>query len=146
MANRVACSRCARPSAQTRSTASRQVSFDLLVSKMAEKWREAPGGSDQHPRHFSDQLLDASDADLMAIWSSQFDNAGSLRGWYWKLYGELLRGRRVLGTTVAASSSTSRPTSEQQDSERPMRCGLPRNVTLAAWSRPGLQALHLRPS
>jgi SAM-dependent methyltransferase len=72
------------------------VSFDLLVSKMAEKWREVPGGTDQHPRQFSDQLLAAANVDLMATWSSQFDDAVSLRGWYWKLYGELLRGRRVL--------------------------------------------------
>jgi SAM-dependent methyltransferase len=72
------------------------VSFDLLVSKMAEKWREVPGGTDQQPRQFSDELAHKSDAELLAWWSGQVETASSLRGWYWKLYGELLCGKRVL--------------------------------------------------
>jgi SAM-dependent methyltransferase len=72
------------------------VSFDLLVSKMAEKWREVPGGTDQHPRQFSDDLLQAPNAELMAWWTNQYENAHALRGWYWNLYGEILRGKRVL--------------------------------------------------
>jgi SAM-dependent methyltransferase len=72
------------------------VSFDLLLPKMAEKWREVPGGSDHHPRQFSDQLLQGSDAELSAAWSRQYEEASGLRGWYWKLYGEILRGKRVL--------------------------------------------------
>ena len=72
------------------------MSFDLLLPKMAEKWREVPGGSDHHPRQFSEQLLQGSDAELSAAWSRQYEEASGLRGWYWKLYGEILRGKRVL--------------------------------------------------
>jgi SAM-dependent methyltransferase len=72
------------------------VSFDLLLPKMAEKWREVPGGSDHHPRQFSDHLLQGSEAELLAAWSRQNEEAAGLRGWYWKLYGEILRGKRVL--------------------------------------------------
>ena len=72
------------------------MSFDLLLSKMAQKWREVPGATDQHPRQFSDQLLQAPEAELIAWWASQYENAHSLRGWYWKLYGDILRGKRVL--------------------------------------------------
>jgi SAM-dependent methyltransferase len=64
--------------------------------QMAEKWREVPGGTDQHQRHFSDQLLRSSDSDLLAWWSDQFENAAVLRGWYWRLYGEIFRGRKIL--------------------------------------------------
>src|SRR5450631_3723509 len=72
------------------------VSFDLLLPRMAEKWREVPGGSDHHPRQFSDQLLQGPEADLSAAWSRQYEEAAGLHGWYWKLYGEILRGKRVL--------------------------------------------------
>jgi SAM-dependent methyltransferase len=72
------------------------VSFDLLLPKMAEKWREVPGGSDHHPRQFSDQLLQGSEPELSAAWSRQYEEASGLRGWYWKLYGENFRGKRVL--------------------------------------------------
>ncbi|SEN92939.1 Methyltransferase domain-containing protein [Rhodospirillales bacterium URHD0017] len=63
---------------------------------MAEKWREVPGGTDQQPRRFSDELLQASTADLSAWWERQFEAARSFRGWYWELYGEILRDKRVL--------------------------------------------------
>jgi SAM-dependent methyltransferase len=72
------------------------MAFDTLINRMAEKWREVPGGSDQHPRRFSDELLQASDAELLAWWDAQYQNARGLRGWYWRLYGEILRSRRVL--------------------------------------------------
>jgi SAM-dependent methyltransferase len=72
------------------------VSFDTLVAKMAEKWREVPGGTDQSQRNFSDKLAQRSDADLLTWWSREAEAASDLRGWYWKLYGELLRGKRVL--------------------------------------------------
>jgi hypothetical protein len=71
------------------------VSFDLLLPKMAEKWREVPGGSDHHPRQFSGRLLQGPEAELLAAWSRQNEEASGLRGWYWKLYGEMLRGKRV---------------------------------------------------
>ena len=72
------------------------MSFDNLVNTMAEKWREVPGGSDQHPRQFSDELLQEADAELLRSWSKEFEAARPLRGWYWQLYGELLRGQRVV--------------------------------------------------
>src|SRR5262245_40600414 len=72
------------------------MAFDHVIQQMAEKWREVPGGSDQHSRQFSDELLQSSDAELLRWWDHQFESARSLRGWYWKLYGELLRHKRVL--------------------------------------------------
>src|SRR5262245_15329333 len=72
------------------------MAFDALIRRMAEKWREVPGGTDQNPRQFSDELLQKSDADLLAWWGRQFEEARELRGWYWALYGELLRGKRVV--------------------------------------------------
>ncbi len=72
------------------------MAFDALIDRMAEKWREVPGGSDQDARHFSDQLLQGSDAELAAWWATQYENARGLRRWYWQLYGEILRGKRVL--------------------------------------------------
>jgi SAM-dependent methyltransferase len=72
------------------------MSFDQLVGQMAEKWREVPGGSDQQPRQFSDELLQASEADLLAWWERQYEAARSFRNWYWELYGDALSGQRVL--------------------------------------------------
>lgn len=72
------------------------MAFDQLLAGMADKWREVPGGSDQAPRQFSDDLLSRSDAELERLWESQFAQAAALRGWYWTLYGDILRGRRVL--------------------------------------------------
>lgn len=63
---------------------------------MADKWREVPGGSDQHARQFSDSLLQLDEAALLADWSRQHGEAGALRGWYWTLYGDVLRGKRVV--------------------------------------------------
>jgi SAM-dependent methyltransferase len=48
------------------------------------------------PRQFSDELLKQSDAELLGWWDAQYESARSLRGWYWNLYGEVLRGKRVL--------------------------------------------------
>src|SRR5215471_6899324 len=72
------------------------MSFDRLVGQMAEKWREVPGGTDQQPRKFSDELLHASKADLLAWWERQFEAARGFRNWYWELYGRALSGQRVL--------------------------------------------------
>jgi SAM-dependent methyltransferase len=72
------------------------MAFDTLIQTMAEKWREVPGGTDQHPRRFSDELLQSSDDELTRWWLAQYETARDLRGWYWKLYGELLRGQKVL--------------------------------------------------
>lgn len=72
------------------------MSFDQLLAKMATKWREVPGGSDQTPRMFSEDLLSTSDDQLDSTWRRQAGQAQALRGWYWDLYGELLRGKRVL--------------------------------------------------
>jgi SAM-dependent methyltransferase len=72
------------------------MAFDALIRRMAEKWREVPGGSDQNPRQFSDDLLQKPQAELLDWWARQFEEARGLRGWYWTLYGELLRGKRVL--------------------------------------------------
>lgn len=49
---------------------------------MAEKWREVPGGSDHHPRQFSYQRLEGSDAVLSAAWSRQYEEASGLRTKY----------------------------------------------------------------
>jgi len=72
------------------------MAFDELVGRMAEKWREVPGGTDQQPRQFSDDLLQSSMADLLAWWERQFEDARVFRGWYWGLYGDALKGKRVL--------------------------------------------------
>src|SRR5437899_9132379 len=73
------------------------MSFDQLVGQMAEKWREVPGGTDQASRReFSDELLQSSDAELAHWWGQQFEAARPLRGWYWQIYGQLLRGLRVV--------------------------------------------------
>jgi SAM-dependent methyltransferase len=72
------------------------MAFDQLVGQMAEKWREVPGGTDQQPRQFSDDLLQASKAYLLAWWERQFEAARVFRGWYWELYGAALSGKRVL--------------------------------------------------
>jgi SAM-dependent methyltransferase len=72
------------------------VAFDQLLARMADKWREVPGGTDQHPRQFSDDLLKGSDDELASLWARQFEQAASLRGWYWTLYSEILRGKRVI--------------------------------------------------
>ena len=72
------------------------MAFDALLQTMADKWREVPGGTDQGARQFSDQLLEGSAAELITTWSDQFDEASNFRGWYWNLYGELLRGKRVV--------------------------------------------------
>lgn len=72
------------------------MAFDELVGRMAEKWREVPGGTDQQPRQFSDDLLQSSIADLLAWWERQFEAARAFRGWYWGLYGDALKGKRVL--------------------------------------------------
>lgn len=72
------------------------VAFDQLLARMADKWREVPGGSDQTARQFADKLLTSTDAELERTWTRQYAEAAALRGWYWSLYGELLRGKRVL--------------------------------------------------
>jgi SAM-dependent methyltransferase len=70
------------------------MAFDALLSQMAEKWRELPGGTDQQPRQFSDQIL--QDINFATAWQAQYDSAATHRGWYWYLYGEILRGKKVL--------------------------------------------------
>lgn len=72
------------------------MAFDEAVRSTAEKWREVPGGTDMQPRQFSDRLAQSSDAELSRWWEDQYSCAPSLRGWYWRLYGELLRGKRVV--------------------------------------------------
>jgi SAM-dependent methyltransferase len=72
------------------------MAFDALIQIMADKWREVPGATDRHPRQFSDELLQSPETELLRWWGAQYENARDLRAWYWKLYGELLRGKRVL--------------------------------------------------
>ena len=90
MCQRPAVTCCARWATQA------GMAFDRLVGRMAEKWREVPGGTDQQPRQFSDDLLQSSIADLLAWWERQFEAARAFRGWYWGLYGDALKGKRVL--------------------------------------------------
>ena len=63
---------------------------------MADNWHEIPGGSDQTTRQFSEDLLSLSQDQLYNQWIQQAQQARELRGWYWSLYGDLLRGKRVL--------------------------------------------------
>jgi hypothetical protein len=71
-------------------------SFNALLPALAEKWREAPGGSDQSDRRFTDDLLNQSDDDLLEYWKRQYDASREQRGWWWRLYCEILRDRKVL--------------------------------------------------
>lgn len=70
------------------------MSFDSYLSVLSEKWREVPGGSDSGDRHFSDQFL--AQANFLEIWEREKRAGDDIRGWYWRLYGDLLRGKRVL--------------------------------------------------
>lgn len=72
------------------------MAFEKLLGEMAKKWREVPGGGDQQPRQFSDDLLKVSKHDLLTWWKGQFEAAGEFRRWYWELYGGALSGQRVL--------------------------------------------------
>lgn len=70
--------------------------FDSLVSQMAEKWREVPGGNEQHPRRFSDTFDRESDGAFLAEWDRQYQAAVDMRAWYWRLYGNAFKGAKIL--------------------------------------------------
>lgn len=63
---------------------------------MAEKWREVPGGTDQDPRQFSDQFLLMPEMAFSAAWDRQYDDADDMRGWFWRLYGGQVQGKKIL--------------------------------------------------
>jgi FkbM family methyltransferase len=71
-------------------------SFDELLPSLADKWREAPGGSDAGDRIFTDALLDRTDEDLLLYWEQLFSEGLELRGWYWHLYRNLFQNKKVL--------------------------------------------------
>jgi len=73
-----------------------KLSFDRVLPKLAEKWREVPGGSDQGERQFSDDLLRMSPEALLADWDRHNAAAGDLRGWWWRLYEGQFRSKKVL--------------------------------------------------
>jgi SAM-dependent methyltransferase len=70
--------------------------FDALVPTMAEKWREVPGGNEQHPRRFSDTFAQVTDATFLAEWERQYQAAVDMRAWYWRFYGQTFKGARIL--------------------------------------------------
>jgi len=72
------------------------LSFDSVIAKMAEKWREVPGGSDRGARQFSDDLIGGSTEDLIADWDRHNREAAELRDWWWRLYAPQLKGKKVL--------------------------------------------------
>jgi hypothetical protein len=72
------------------------MSFDALLPSLAEKWRELPSGSDLADRRFADDLLNLSVADLSKHWEREYDSGIELRGWYWRLYRDTFRNRKVL--------------------------------------------------
>lgn len=71
-------------------------SFNSLLPLLAEKWREVPGGSDVSDRRFTDELLNQPDAELLKYWEEQYDTGVELRGWWWRLYSDIFRNRKVL--------------------------------------------------
>ena len=71
-------------------------SFNSLLPLLAEKWREVPGGSDMSDRRFTDELLNQADAELLKYWGQQYDTGVELRGWWWRLYRDIFRNRKVL--------------------------------------------------
>jgi SAM-dependent methyltransferase len=72
------------------------VSFDTYLPLLTEKWREVPPGSDAGGRLMSDQLIDQERSALLSYWDRQAAEGEELRGWYWRLYTELFRGKKVL--------------------------------------------------
>jgi hypothetical protein len=71
-------------------------SFNALLPSLADKWREVPAGSDMSDRRFSDDLLNLPDDDLLAYWEQQYETGVELRGWWWRLYRDIFRHRKVL--------------------------------------------------
>ena len=72
------------------------MSFNSFLPSLAEKWRELPAGSDMADRQFSDDLLQRSDAGLLAYWEQQNSDGLEQRGWWWRLYRNVFQGRKVL--------------------------------------------------
>jgi SAM-dependent methyltransferase len=70
------------------------LSFDDVLPGLSEKWSEVPAGSDQAARVFSDQML--GDPALLARWDALNAEGAELRSWWWGLYAELFRSRKVL--------------------------------------------------
>jgi len=72
------------------------LSFDEILTGLAEKWREVPGGSDDTERQFSDSLLQMSDEAFLLFWEKQAQAGYELRSWWWNIYSDLLRSKKVL--------------------------------------------------
>lgn len=70
------------------------MAFDDVVSALSDKWSEVPGGSDQADRIFSNEML--GDPALLTRWDRQYESGAELRGWWWRLYGEVFRSKKVL--------------------------------------------------
>jgi SAM-dependent methyltransferase len=72
------------------------MSFDTFLSRLRQKWREVPAGSDMGERHMSDSFLAMPEGEFVKAWEDMNALGVELRGWYQRLYEPLLRGRRVL--------------------------------------------------
>lgn len=70
------------------------MAFDDVLSALSEKWLEVPGGSDQADRIYSNEMLGSPT--LVARWDELNENGAELRGWWWRLYREAFRSKRVL--------------------------------------------------
>ncbi len=70
--------------------------FDEFLGQLRSKWSELPGGSQLQERTTSSGLLNLSEAALLGHWSDQYAAGELSRGWYWRLYAPILRGKRVL--------------------------------------------------
>lgn len=70
------------------------MSFDDILPTLSYKWSEVPAGSDQADRILSDGML--GDPALLAKWDRLNEDGAELRGWWWRLYGDLFRGKKVL--------------------------------------------------
>lgn len=70
--------------------------FDEVVAQASQKWKEVPGATDTQPRQFSDELLKHPNEELLAWWDKRNAESASLRGWYRRLYGPILKGKKVV--------------------------------------------------
>ena len=71
-------------------------SFDDLLPDLSEKWQEIPGGSDTSERFFAGEFLLLTDDDFLKRWDEEYNLGPDIRGWYWRLYGDLFKNKKVL--------------------------------------------------
>ncbi len=75
-----------------------QTSWDQPFDILRKKWHEVPAGNS---RLMTRQLLDLPDKELLELWERvrAGDTTGAAfgrRGWYHTIYGDVLRGKRVM--------------------------------------------------